>query len=54
MERKGKRLVRTENRVKRITFALTETQLNAVYDAAERSKSHSIASFIRKSLGFAE
>lgn len=49
-----KRVLRKENKEKRITVAVTERQLHALYDATERANCNSLAKYIRKSLGLPE
>jgi len=52
MQHNEPRLQRKEPKDQRITINLTKTQLEQLYDAAERENCHSLASHIRKGLGF--
>jgi len=52
MPNNEKRVLRKENKEKRITVAVTEQQLNALYDAAERENYGSLAKLIRKSIAY--
>ncbi len=52
MQHKEPRLQRKEPKDQRITINLTKTQLEQLYDAAERANCHSLTEHIRTALGF--